>query len=1802
MVLFVLVSGCLVNSDNEIVAKFKKKKDPFLSEKDARKNSSSTTSDEREEIDSSLELIYPAYSPASTGDFSFKVSGGIIVGDLISVYGDETCSSELSDFSVVVEDVNSAIVFITNVAVGSFSGAIRVSNSDDFLGNCLPINYTHLKTLPELSGIFPDVGGRQLNFSLASVKAGEKISVYSDSDCNNLIGESLVTSEEASFDKKNLSLSFDENAIGGNYNIYYKVTYLDETISNCSTESLGNYELDLNPPDNPSLFSFSNSSPSNSIQNPVIDIEGLPGNENIIAQIYLNDDSCSQNEALYGENTSADTSISITGNLIQSAGEYNFYASLSDLYGNKSDCVLVTPSYIYDNIPPAAELKFVGTDLPNISGDLTNIDLAIISLDEDLVESSLYWKKVGHVSNCSGLTLGEMEKTSVVDLNNSISSMNDVDLSGVIDGGPFIDGEILCLKLHQTDLASNEFLSSGLTITHSTPINLINVLDAEFASSETSCVSDENLNFIETCQGQIIRPVFELIFKSDGYMNDSSYVTITIDGEVIGENLSPETNEVIAGNTGKLSFQLQRGKLNAPGDQLIFDFYQNGNLIHDNFLSYFVTPIDELVAQEKSVVESLGPAVDTGDAPGILALKDTCTSLGLKYREATGSGFCSMRPGVTNEVDCDTSWVNLGSAGCDSYTIAKHLDGQMCVSDSICMIIDSAKMTGGLSASGTKEIVCLSNNLYAQSGNDKYANNLGISSGPYSTWMVGLSEGEIPHKVFCGRRYNCTLLTSGLMKCWGFGGSALGQPFNSRIGRKSSEFKLLNNTIFEGHNSKYNGDLRPIEMPNGVFVKDMATSWHSCAISTAGNLFCFGSNDYGKLGYTKSNLEAYGIIFNNEYTDFENDNFPPVGGYNIAQDFSNTQVNEVASKSILNDLAKGYFDNTTSTCYLREYNQLSCEANGGSFTPLFTTVDNRIFFHELVNELDCVSHGGSWESDTCRSQATICTSNLITESDCESNFEVKDVEVSSTHNTCAIFHNSSSGEDHVRCFGDDDYNGTLGIYQSISTLNLSNNIGDLGLISRSGAVDADLKSRLTGCYKNYAKGFCEQSGGQLFDSSTITNWFDGFSQGGDYTEIPEISASYCRYPENIDTENECLEKSFYVPPSSVVGLFTMDKIDKLVSGRSYYCAHNEGTLDYRCWGDGLTGTLHEGVSYNISSLIYLPEIDDYSLANDLTDFGEFYVCKENVNCSTVNGNDTSSSLVDSNATIHGFGSSLCFKGESQINCMGANSSAVFADQDIFPTNQFNALGVIDHTENPIIDFYSTDFVYHYKNRLSAYSGMISFYQNDAIMEFSCGYFGDDSNEAPKIKCWGYDLNDELGAINKFHSGKYFSGYDKSILLDDGGSVAGQRINLDSNSIAVFSNSLKTNEERVNLLQSSTRIFESNGTVTEIIAPRYFSKNIVGDNFALSPYRLNSSYVGNKFDDDFMLGWVVESPQYISCGSDNLLTFNITGTDIVLSSCSDGVSQTEAACGVNTWTSNCNKYFSSSEIVELINIKNGSNIISFSKEASKYYVYGDASEVVIDLDSNILLQLGYNAAQTVASATNPLFGWSHPNSDAFNLVEYNACLNPVINNESDCTTSSGLWNSTEEKCFIPAYSNYNSCLNQAGHQWFEKLHDEIGFGCIDSSIVTKVDCDNAKSLNGKCFRAGVDVSSTFSDYDQCLGQFDNDSSGCEAVGGTFIDNGVSVDHCINAPGQNYWVSDYWGWQDRSNHLFAGRGLCHQSFSNGTPFNKTNCTGGNLKWIGEIGSACYHSLNNAYKSISTNIALDSCIDYHPFFDNE
>lgn len=105
---------------------------------------------------------------------------------------------------------------------------------------------------------------------------------------------------------------------------------------------------------------------------------------------------------------------------------------------------------------------------------------------------------------------------------------------------------------------------------------------------------------------------------------------------------------------------------------------------------------------------------------------------------------------------------------------------------------------------------------------------LGNVTGARETSPVVIDAGTQYSKVAAGSAFTCGITTAGVMKCWGSGRYTLyGQNGDGDIEQPRS----------------------PVAIDSGVTYSEVATGQsHTCAITTAGVLKCWGSNSYGQLG------------------------------------------------------------------------------------------------------------------------------------------------------------------------------------------------------------------------------------------------------------------------------------------------------------------------------------------------------------------------------------------------------------------------------------------------------------------------------------------------------------------------------------------------------------------------------------------------------------------------------------------------------------------------------------------------------------------------------------------------------------------------------------------------------------------------------------------------------------------------------------------------------------------------------------------------------------------------------------------
>ena len=160
-------------------------------------------------------------------------------------------------------------------------------------------------------------------------------------------------------------------------------------------------------------------------------------------------------------------------------------------------------------------------------------------------------------------------------------------------------------------------------------------------------------------------------------------------------------------------------------------------------------------------------------------------------------------------------------------------------------------------------------------------------SGSSSTPVQALDATDPALAVSAGDSHTCAVLQSGLVKCWGANGSG-------QIGNLGTSEQTTPQTVIASVGGSQ------ATLSNAVSVS--AGSFHSCAVTSSGGAYCWGSNMDGELGTAASTSgETIGV---------------PV----ITSAGSNTPVTNAAGISASNRF----------TCMLRTTGAVACFGNNGS--------------------------------------------------------------------------------------------------------------------------------------------------------------------------------------------------------------------------------------------------------------------------------------------------------------------------------------------------------------------------------------------------------------------------------------------------------------------------------------------------------------------------------------------------------------------------------------------------------------------------------------------------------------------------------------------------------------------------------------------------------------------------------------------------------------------------------------------------------------------------------------------------------
>ncbi len=124
-----------------------------------------------------------------------------------------------------------------------------------------------------------------------------------------------------------------------------------------------------------------------------------------------------------------------------------------------------------------------------------------------------------------------------------------------------------------------------------------------------------------------------------------------------------------------------------------------------------------------------------------------------------------------------------------------------------------------------------------------HTDNIGDDETPASAGDIGL--GGPARQIAAGVRHTCALLERGRVRCWGLN-------FNGSLGYDPA---ALGKHAAAGHTTEVIGDDESaaaveaeIDIGGGVMTLSGGGS-HTCALLEGGNLRCWGQNEYGQLGY-----------------------------------------------------------------------------------------------------------------------------------------------------------------------------------------------------------------------------------------------------------------------------------------------------------------------------------------------------------------------------------------------------------------------------------------------------------------------------------------------------------------------------------------------------------------------------------------------------------------------------------------------------------------------------------------------------------------------------------------------------------------------------------------------------------------------------------------------------------------------------------------------------------------------------------------------------------------------------------------
>jgi len=724
-----------------------------------------------------LTLANPATSPGNNATPTFSVGSGLITGDTVKLYSDASCTTAVS----------SPIAVSAGMATVSLSSALTVSGSYTYYANATdPAGNATVCSTASVTYVFDNVapttpsalalstpssspGNVTAPILLVSgTTSGDTISIYTDASCT-----ALVTSTTAAAASTTVTLP---TLTEGSYNFYAKAKDPAGNASGCTATPVA-YVLDLTAPANPSSLVLNTpaTNPGN-LASPIFQVNGVIAGDTV--GLYQ-DAVCT---SLVTSNLAAGTSILLTSGAISGAGTYQYYTASTDPAGNKSGCVGPT-AYTYDNVAPTV-LNVTSSNVDRTYGPGATINITLNMSEVVTVNTSTGTptlvlnttpSRVATYANGSGTA--QLNFTYTVQPGDSSADLDYASTSSFLLNAAVIK-----------DVALNNLSTTLLTPGGSSSLALTRAIVISPTPPAVTLVGSPTMRLNEGAGAQTMTLSLSFPATYNMTVNLFSYGNALIGVDYM---LSNNLINIPAGSTS-VNFTF------TPLENATVDIPRRLMLSIDSVNGDFYGMLSKVTQKDIYLIDN-----DQTQIPLQLLPKNSMSTHQC-VAKSDGSMYC-WGANVQGQLGDNTSGINKATP----VPVTSMTAGWG-------PLLSAA--TGGLhscAVKGDQSLWCWGNGSLGQLG-------LGSTSAKIYPFQVG--GGSTYKKVAAGYTFTCAIKNDNTLWCWG-----------------SNSYREL------GSGSLNSTELNPIQVSGADTYKDVFAGYrHACGITTFDELKCWGDNSYAQ--------------------------------------------------------------------------------------------------------------------------------------------------------------------------------------------------------------------------------------------------------------------------------------------------------------------------------------------------------------------------------------------------------------------------------------------------------------------------------------------------------------------------------------------------------------------------------------------------------------------------------------------------------------------------------------------------------------------------------------------------------------------------------------------------------------------------------------------------------------------------------------------------------------------------------------------------------------------------------------------